>query len=88
MHFMIYALDKPNALDLRLKTREAHLEYVRGSGKMELAMPLLDEDENMKGSLIIIEAENREEAEEFSRNDPYKQAGLFESVVIERVKKP
>ena len=36
----------------------------------------------MTGSLIIIGAEARAEAEAFTRDDPYTQAGLFESVTI------
>ncbi len=88
MNFMIYALDKPNSLELRQATRQAHLDYVRGSGKMELGAPLLDDDDNMIGSLILIDVANRQEAEEFSKNDPYVQAGVFETVTITKFKKP
>ncbi len=88
MNFMIMALDKPNALELRQATRQAHLDYVRGSGVMEMGAPLLDDDGNMIGSLILIDVEDKKAAEEFSANDPYMQAGLFESVTIKAYKKP
>ncbi len=88
MHFMIYALDKKDALETRMATRQDHLDYVRGSGKMELGAPLLDEDDNMIGSLILINVADRDEAEAFSANDPYVKAGVFETVTITRFKKP
>ncbi len=88
MHFMIYAVDKPNSFAIRQATREAHLEYVSQSGRKQFAAPLLDDNEMMKGSLILIEARNLLEAQEFVENDPYNQAGLFESIVIERYKNP
>lgn len=88
MHFVIYALDKPNALELRKANRQAHLDYVRGSGVMEMGAPLLDDNENMIGSLILIDVEDRQAAEEFSAKDPYVLAGVFESVAITRFKKP
>jgi uncharacterized protein YciI len=36
----------------------------------------------MNGSLFIIEAEDMAAAEAFVADDPYSQAGLFETVVI------
>ena len=36
----------------------------------------------MVGSLILLECDNKEEAEAFASNDPYNIAGLFESVEI------
>ena len=40
----------------------------------------------MMGSLIVIEAENKEEALNWSKNDPYNKAGLFQSVKIYKFK--
>ncbi len=86
MQFMIYALDKPDSLELRMQTREAHLEYVRGSGKMEFGKPLVDDGDMMIGSIIIINVADRAEAEDFAANDPYQKAGLFQNVTIKRIK--
>jgi uncharacterized protein YciI len=36
----------------------------------------------MAGSLIIVEAPDLTAAEKFSQNDPYRCAGLFQSVEI------
>jgi uncharacterized protein len=30
MYFMIAALDRPDSIDMRLKTRDAHWEYLHG----------------------------------------------------------
>ncbi len=87
-HFMLYCIDHPNKLDLRKATREAHLAYVRGSGKLEFGGPLADDDGKMIGSLVVIEAASREDAENFVANDPYSQAGLFQTTTITRFMKP
>ncbi|MCV0426143.1 MAG: YciI family protein [Roseibium sp.] len=83
---MLYALictDKPHALQVRLDNRNAHLEFLKGLGNgLKAAGPFLDDDGNMTGSLVVIEASNRDEALAISQEDPYAQAGLFESVEI------
>ncbi len=48
---------------------------------------LSDDGGSMTGSLLIIDTEDRAEAEEFAANDPFSQAGLFESVEISRWRK-
>ncbi len=89
MLYMLYCLDKPDSLELRMANREAHLEYMGSSPiKIQSAGPLLDEqDESMCGSLLILEADNIDQVRELNRNDPYQKAGLFSSVVIRRFKK-
>ena len=83
MLFHIYAKDKPGALELRLSTREAHLEFIEASGEtVKLAGPLLDHDGKPKGSVLIIECEDQAAADQWAALDPYARAGLFESVEI------
>ncbi len=84
MHYVLYCLDKPNAQELRLQTRGAHLDYVKGSGdRVRIGGALLGEDgKSMVGSLIVVEAESLEEVEAWAKNDPYREAGVFESVDI------
>jgi uncharacterized protein YciI len=49
-----------------------------------LAGPLLSPNgHTMTGSLLVVEAENREAVEEFSRGDPYRKVGLFADVQID-----
>lgn len=84
MYFAISCIDKPGALDLRMENRLAHMEYLTAlSAVVKFAGPYLGEDgETMNGSLIIIEADDRMDAETFLANDPYAKAKLFESVEI------
>ncbi|HEX3430077.1 MAG TPA: YciI family protein [Rhizomicrobium sp.] len=77
MLFVITALDRENARDLRLATRAAHFDYARASGAVKLGGPFLDQNGEMIGSLIIIEAPDLAAAREWQANDPYMKAGLF-----------
>lgn len=83
---MLYALictDKPNALQTRLDNRADHLAFLKAMGdKLKAAGPFLDDDGGMTGSLVVIEATNRDEALAVASEDPYARAGLFESVEI------
>ena len=59
-----------------------------GAAKLCLGGPLVGEDhETPKGTLIIIEAENLEAAENFAANDPYNKAGLFAEVRVTALNK-
>ena len=89
MLFVIRCIDKKDHLSVRMETRAAHLEYVGVLGnKLVSAGPTLDpETGDMNGSILILDLENRSEAEKFCENDPYALAGLFDSVEIMNWKK-
>jgi uncharacterized protein YciI len=81
--FVAVCIDKPDSLELRMATREAHFAYIRSHpGVLKLGGPFLDEKGDMAGSLIIFEAEDLAAAQAFNREDPYTKAGLFERVEI------
>lgn len=82
-HFTLTCLDKPGALDLRMATREAHLAYLKAPDTpVRLAGPFMDDQGQIIGSLLIIEADDMAAAKTFSGADPYQGAGLFQSVEI------
>ena len=83
-YFVLHCVDAPGAAPLRAQHRPAHLEHIRNSGKVRVAGPLLDEDEAMIGSLIIVEARDMEAARAFSQADPFSREGVFGSVDIQR----
>lgn len=83
----LVARDKPGHLDVRKANREAHLDYGAASGKVALAGPLLGEDGEMQGSLIVLDVADLQEARAWAAGDPYAKAGLFESVVLNEWKK-
>ncbi len=79
--FAITCLDKPDSLALRQATRPAHLEYA-AQHHVAFGGPLLDGGGSPFGSMLVVEANSKEEAERFAAADPYAQAGLFSSVTI------
>ena len=86
---MLYCLicqDKENAIETRMQNREDHLKYVAETNVVKYAGPFLSEDDIMIGSLIVIDVENKNEANKWSENDPYKKAGLFMKVEIFKFK--
>ena len=78
MLFVLVAIDKPNALALRMATREAHFDYARRSGNIRLGGPFLDDKGEMAGSLIVFEADDLAAAQRWAAEDPYAKAGLFQ----------
>ncbi|MGU3399066.1 YciI-like protein [Brucellaceae bacterium D45D] len=83
MLFALLCTDKPDHLQVRLDTRPAHLDYLSGLGDMvKLAGPFLGEDGKPNGSLVVVEAGDRVEAEKIAANDPYAKAGLFAEVIV------
>lgn len=81
------ARDKPGALPIRMENRPAHVAYLSSTGVVQMAGPLLDAAGEMCGSLIILDVADMAEAEAWAANDPYGQAGLFESVSLDPWKK-
>lgn len=87
MRIAIITRDKPDALQIRLDNRDAHLAYIAETGVVEMAGPFLDLDGTMCGSMIIMNVETLADAQLWTDKDPYAKAGLFEKVRIEIWKK-
>jgi uncharacterized protein YciI len=86
-HFILTCIDKKNGLDARMAAREAHLTYVRGQPEIvKLGGPLLDDDGQMSGSILILDVADKAAAQAFADKDPYGLAGVFESVDIRAFK--
>ena len=81
--YTLTCLDKPNSLEVRMAARADHLAFAKQLGdRLKLGGPFLDEDGQMVGSLLMVEAENRAAVEALAAADPYAKAGLFERVEI------
>jgi len=78
--------DKPGALQTRLDNRDAHLAYIAETGVVAMAGPFLQDDQ-MCGSLIILDVDDMAAAQAWAENDPYAKAGLFESAELKVWKK-
>jgi hypothetical protein len=85
--FALMCFDKPGALALRMATRPAHLDYFRQfAPQVRYGGPMVDDADEMCGSLIVIEAADRAAVEAITAGDPYALAGLFERVEIRGLK--
>lgn len=84
MLFVAICLDKPDHVDLRLATRNAHLAYLAEHGpRVKLGGAFLDPaGEKPIGSMLIVEAESEPAARALLATDPYAQAGLFANVEL------
>ncbi|MEL6570459.1 MAG: YciI family protein [Pseudomonadota bacterium] len=82
MRVALVAKDKAGALQTRLDNRADHVAHLKASNCVEMAGPLLNDAEEMCGSLIILDVADMAEAEAFVAGDPYGKAGLFESVEL------
>lgn len=85
MLFAVLCTDKPNALQVRMDTRPAHLDFLNdlnAKGVLGFAGPFLDAAGKPDGSLVVIRAETADEAGAIAAADPYATAGLFSKVEI------
>ena len=81
--FILLCHDKADSLPLRQETRERHLDYIAEKGSaVLLAGPMLNENGQPVGSMLVIDAADAEAAQRFAQADPYAEAGLFENVEI------
>lgn len=86
MRVALICIDKPGHLAVRQENRAAHLAHIEASGVVEMAGPFL-QDGAMCGSLVVLDVETLDQAQEWAAADPYAKAGLFQSVDIREWKK-
>ena len=89
MIYVITCVDKPGHGAVRKENRTAHLAYLRDAGDTLFAAgpTLTDDASRVTGSVIMVDLPDKQAAETFAANDPYAQAGVFESVTIKAWKK-
>ena len=82
--YVILCMDKPDSVPLRMATREAHLAFVKDTTHVSFIVggPFLNEGGEMIGSMLIVDAEDKEKLDAFLADDPYGKAGLFERVDV------
>lgn len=96
MFYVIFAEDNSDSFEKRRSVRVAHLkrlEVLANEGRLITAGPLLEhDDENpltagIKGSLIIAQFNNLQEAQEWAVADPYTTAQVYSRVTVFPYKK-
>jgi len=88
MEFIVYGEDKPDSLHIRQAARDDHLAWLKTPSdvKLLIAGPWLDDDGVMRGSLLIVEAADKQTVLNWLNTDPYKAAGLTASVFVKAYK--
>jgi len=89
MPYAIQTKDKPGHAHVRAQARPAHLEYLTANQHKLLAAGALIDDDGTggHGGILIVDTEDRAEAERFIAEDPFTKAGLFEQVTVTRWRK-
>ncbi len=86
MQFIVKAYDGEVMLDKRMEVRPRHLEGIeRIKEHVICAGGLLDDEGKMKGSVLIMEYENRAQLDEYLANEPYVQERVWQKIEVERM---
>ena len=84
MQFLIKAYDGENMLDRRLAVRPRHLENMAAvPGRVICAGGLLDDQGKMKGSVLIVEFEGKEQLDRYLDSEPYIREHVWAKVEVE-----
>ncbi len=96
MLYVIFSQDVENSLPLRAQARPAHVERLQAlkeEGCLILAgpCPAIDAEDpgeaGFTGSMIVAEFDSLEDAQAWADADPYIEAGVYQSVIVNPYKK-
>jgi len=96
MWYVIFAQDIEKTLEKRLAARPAHvarLIALKEQGRLFVAgpTPAIDSEEpgdaGFTGSVVIAQFDSLVDAQQWADNDPYFEAGVYESVIVKPYKK-
>lgn len=91
MYYAIISQDVPDSLPSRKIARPAHLarlESLRDENRLLIAGPFPQiEGEGFTGSLVVAEFASLEAAKSWAEADPYKEAGVYASIMVKPYKK-
>lgn len=86
--FIFRGIDGPDGASIRAEIRTLHQAYIRapkfGCSVVAGGALVDDEDAAMFGTLLVLEAPDRNAAEQFLAGDPYAGARLFARTELER----
>ncbi len=96
MYYLILAKDVQDSLPLRKSARTDHLarlDALRDEGRLLTAgpMPAVDSEDpaeaGFTGSVIIAEFDSLDDARAWAEADPYRDAGVYDSIEVVPYKK-
>ncbi|MEH6570039.1 MAG: YciI family protein [Halioglobus sp.] len=84
MYYIVVCRDKEGTLKTREAVRQEHRQYLREKHVVRVVQggPTLDDDLNMNGTALVVEAANKGQVGEFLAGDPYSKADIFARVDI------
>ena len=86
MQFVITAYDGAGMLEKRMEVRPLHLEGMeRLKSHLIAAGGLLDEEGKLKGSVLIMEFQSREDVDEYLTSEIYVTEQVGEKITVERM---
>lgn len=89
MAYAVITTDKPDSLARRNELRAAHLDYLTENRHRLLAAGGMIDDDGTggHGGIIIVDTDDRAEAEAFIADDPFTLGGLFATTTVVRWRK-
>jgi uncharacterized protein len=93
MHYLITAHDGSDekALERRLAARERHLQSItklKEEGKALYGAALIDDNGNMKGSMLIMNFQSQDELEHYLATEPYITGKVWQTVDVKPCRVP
>ena len=86
MQFIIKANDGANMLDKRMEVRPQHLEGMAALGEhVVCAGGLTDDEGKLKGSVLVLDFEDRSGVDEYLSNEPYVTNKVWEKIEVEPI---
>ena len=86
MQFIITAYDGANMLDKRMAVRPQHLEGMAALGEhVVCAGGLTDEEGKLKGSVLVVDFDDRAGVDEYINNEPYVINNVWEKITVEPI---
>ena len=84
MLFAFHLTDRADAGDLRQRVRPEHKAYLaQVAGRIAFAGPLLEGDgQSMRGSLLVIDFDDRAAALAWLAQEPFTRAGLYANTQV------
>ena len=73
------------ALDRRKEVRPLHLagaKKLKANGNFVIGGAMLDEENNMRGSIMIVQFESQEDFQKWYDNEPYITGGVWKTIEV------
>lgn len=84
MQYVIKAYDGENMLEKRMEVRAAHLENLKTiDGKILCGGGLLDENGNMKGSVLVLDVDDKSKLDAYLESEPYIKSGVWQKIEVD-----